>query len=110
MDVTMPHFSNPTIRLSINPATNDSIPANFVAVTSTPAMIAARRSVAQPGRALALGARRRRFKSCRSDHFSSGRFALAFDYSQVVHIFGDIQMLAKISLIAQKKTEPSAAG
>ncbi len=29
------------------------------------------RSVAQPGRALALGARRRRFKSCRSDHFFS---------------------------------------
>ena len=27
------------------------------------------RSVAQPGRALALGARRRRFESCRSDHF-----------------------------------------
>ena len=28
------------------------------------------RSVAQPGRALGLGPRRRRFKSCRSDHFS----------------------------------------
>src|ERR1017187_28098 len=28
-----------------------------------------RRSVAQPGRALGLGPRRRRFKSCRSDHF-----------------------------------------
>ncbi len=27
------------------------------------------RSVAQPGRALGLGPRRRRFKSCRSDHF-----------------------------------------
>ena len=33
--------------------------------------MAARRSVAQPGRALALGARRRRFESCRSDHFYS---------------------------------------
>lgn len=30
-----------------------------------------RRSVAQPGRALGLGPRRRRFKSCRSDHFFS---------------------------------------
>src|ERR1035441_5904631 len=29
------------------------------------------RSVAQPGRALGLGPRRRRFKSCRSDHFST---------------------------------------
>ncbi len=29
------------------------------------------RSVAQPGRALGLGPRRRRFKSCRSDHFHS---------------------------------------
>src|SRR6202020_1156455 len=33
------------------------------------ATMAVRRSVAQPGRALALGARRRRFESCRSDHF-----------------------------------------
>ena len=30
------------------------------------------RSVAQPGRALGLGPRRRRFKSCRSDHFLEG--------------------------------------
>ena len=32
------------------------------------ALILLVRSVAQPGRALALGARRRRFESCRSDH------------------------------------------
>ena len=46
--------------------------------------VLAERSVAQPGRALGLGPRRRRFKSCRSDHPSlcelwmAGHFA-AFD-------------------------------
>ena len=32
-----------------------------------------RRDVAQPGRALGLGPRSRRFKSCRPDHFSCGK-------------------------------------
>jgi hypothetical protein len=35
-----------------------------------------RRSVAQPGSALALGARCRRFESYHSDHFSSSMFTL----------------------------------
>ena len=34
------------------------------------------RDVAQPGRALGLGPRRRRFKSCRPDHFFSGSSSL----------------------------------
>lgn len=36
-----------------------------------------RRDVAQPGRALGLGPRRRRFKSCRPDHFSPALQSLA---------------------------------
>ena len=59
---------HPLIHLSINPA-HYPVPANFVAITAIPAMMGARRSVAQLGRAPALGAGCRRFKSCRSDHF-----------------------------------------
>ena len=42
------------------------------------AMIGPRRSVAQLGRAPALGAGCRRFKSCRSDHFTFPRCANSF--------------------------------
>src|ERR1035437_6547713 len=52
------------------------------------------RSVAQPGRALGLGPRCRRFKSCRSDHFPSRRFQRWFS---MVKISTDGQIATKKS-------------